>query len=382
MPIELKTPIHHWNDAAASVNVKELFPRHQIKHDAAFLLPNDLPDETVIPVSPSVSLEQIIAKEVESWLKWHHLNRDIVIGLIGTRGDGKSFTGATLSVRDNMIEGETCWSNMEIKCSISVTNNLAARYGRNEGGIVVYQSEKIDKKKLLKLGDEYQGGLIFLDEINMEFAEAMRSTSNTNLYMDRVGQQLRKLKSSLYFTVIHEMWVDSRIRNLTDVFIKCEDTALSKQGLYERRKPGQLFKWVIYTMSRKLTGESYYQTKQTMPPVLIPGKTLWGLIDTNQMQARGNYSYKTDLKDTKTELEIKKSPEVEQHKDKWQWLYDEIQSIHDQGVLSIESRELWHILDIKNRGFTPQQIGLQLNRMGLKKNDDMRHPTYFFNELE
>src|SRR3989304_4249146 len=171
-----------------------------------------------------VTLEAIVAHRVRALLRRFHLGPDWIIGLVGERGTGKSLGGANIPIRDWGMSGAQLWSNMKTKLTVPVDDNIAGRYGL-KGGDVVYEAKPIDRGSLLRLDSRYEGGHLFLDEINLEYGEARRSTSNVNLGTDTLVQQLRKFQCGLTYTVIDEMFVDKRIRDNTDIFIVCKETA-------------------------------------------------------------------------------------------------------------------------------------------------------------
>jgi hypothetical protein len=243
--------------------------------------------------------------ELKPIFKRQHLNREVIIGLVGLRGDGKSGSGAVIALLDYLMNGEPVWSNMAIGVSITVDDATARKWTNGtmkHGGTVTFRSQPLDKEGLLRFDPRYNHGCYFVDEINMEFAEARRAMSNTNLYMDRVAQQLRKYQNSLIYTVINEMFVDSRIRELTDIFIRCEDTALSMEGLAAKKPTGVDFKWTIYPMSGYMLGRerSYYVTKKPLPPVYLHFEPWRGIYNDKQAQGQGKMKYGFNLTEKTT----------------------------------------------------------------------------------
>jgi hypothetical protein len=54
-------------------------------------------------------------------------------------------------------------------------------------------------------------------------------------------------------------------------------------------------------------------------------------------------------------------------RDKWGWLYDGIQALHDEGVEMMDASNLWDYLGLEQRGLNPRMIGQQLSDMGIRK---------------
>jgi len=314
------------------------------------------------------SLRDVIQYEIPAIFRRQHLNRDVIIGLIGDRGDGKTLGGGIIAGCDYLLQNEPCFSNLEINMSFNMDDQTAAKYGL-AGGIVEYQSQKLDMVKFLRFAPEYQGGVFFIDEINIALADARRSMSNQNLWATDVGQQLRKLQSALVYTSIHEMFVESRIRDMTDIFINTKDVALSPEGLAAKKKPGLEFIWTIYPMSRKLTGVSYQESKQTIKATLH-GHRWWGAVNTLQRQDR--QKYKVPLGSSGVNMDIIENPAITMARSKWGWLYKAIKQLHDDGYTEIHSEELWEYLQVRERKLSRIEVGRQLSDMNVKT---WRHTT-------
>lgn len=316
--------------------------------------------ERVIP-----SLKDVVRNEIQILLRQSHLNRDVIIGLIGDRGDGKSLGGSIISICDYMVWDEPCFSNLDININFNIDEQIASEYSV-EPGSVSFHSRPLDMIKFLRFDPEYRGGVFFIDEINVAVADARRSMSNQNIEATDVGQQLRKLESALIYTSVHEMFVEWRIRDMTDVFIVTRDTALSPEGLAMKKPPGLEFEWTIYPMSRKLTGERYQDTKQTMKGTIY-GRRWWGAVDTLRRQDRRKYSVPIGSGTLEeAELDIGESPSITKAKSQWGWLYDAIRNLHEEGYEEISNWELWDYLQINERGILSTEVGKQLARMGIR----------------
>jgi hypothetical protein len=165
-------------------------------------LTSEKPVSITTPAKPLATrddvLRLIVGLKLDPILRRQHLKREVIIGLVGLRGDGKSGSGAVIALLDYMLNNNPVWSNMAIRTAIRVEDETAISMTHgvlHHGGVVTYTSQELDKEGLLRFDPSYHEGCYFIDEINMEFAEARRSMSNTNLFMDRVAQQLRKYKN-------------------------------------------------------------------------------------------------------------------------------------------------------------------------------------------
>lgn len=299
-----------------------------------------------------LSLNDIVQYELPPLFRRQHLNRDTVIGLIGDRGDGKSLGGSIIALFDYMLQNEPCWSNMKIKVVFDIDNAIAGKYGL-EGGQAIFESKPLNKYKFLNFDPEYQGGVFFIDEFNIWLADARRAMSNQNLIASDIGQELRKLQSALIYSSLSEMFVENRFRDNTDVYIESQDTALTPEGLVQRRRPGTDFMWTVYPMSRKLTGWRYADKYQTLPPIYFHGKRWWGIIDTLERQKRVKYS--VDMGTTRANFEIEEDPAIIEAKSKWDWLNPIAKELYADGRKYIPCQEVINRDEAQKREI-PQHI--------------------------
>jgi len=331
----------------------------------------------------ALSLPDLVKYSVRALIRRFHLNRDWIIGLIGERGSGKSLGGANIAIRDFMMNGEPCWSNMDIKLQVDVEDESAARYGL-PGGTVTYEAEHIEKQGFLALDSRYEGGCLFFDEFNLEYGESRRSSTNVNLMTDRAIQQLRKMQCGLIYTVLNEMYVDTRIRENTDVFIRCSDIAYKAGNLQERMQQGAVFEWMIYPISTKFAGQggTYKETNQALGPYQVELKHLWDAIDTYQRQAVGATKYSENK--TLMPIQIKEDPAVVADKSRWGWLDDAITRFFDRHAtdgefIEIASLDFANELDVPKElwGATAAQIRRRIKDIEVTGRGSGRYPTRY-----
>ena len=275
----------------------------------------------------TVSLTEIVKHTVRALFRRFHLNRDWIIALVGDRGSGKSLGGGNVAIRDFAMNDEPLWSNMKIGLGVDVPQSLSAQFG-TESGLVIYQSEHIEKQSFLALDGRYEGGCLFFDEFNLEYGEARRSSANVNLMTDRAIQQLRKLQCGLIYTVLSEMYVDTRIRENTDLFIRCSDVAFKPENLRQKMRQGVQFEWLLYPMTSKLfgLGQTYADTNKAIGPIQITMGHLWDSIDTYERQAVGKMKY-TDSKELMP-MSIEENPEEVKIKNRWGWLHESLNKFY------------------------------------------------------
>lgn len=301
-------------------------------------------------------LRRIPGKYIDSIIFREHLDRELVLGTIGERGGGKSATCAVLGIVAFMMSGKPVWSNMKIKLDLEIENAMARENHLNYGGVVHYESLPLEKEALLKLDDTYRGGCLVIEEINVQYSNVRRFMTNTNINFNEVCQQLRKFRTSLFYNVIDEMFIDSQLRSLTDIFISTYDTAFDLDALTKHKQTGLDFNWKIFPMSGYLQGEQgrYIHTKKTLKACFHFGP--WrGVFDSFRHQEKGIYSRST--KDLNAELTIESSPETLQQDKEWAWLETKIITLRNNGVEHMEGWEL------------AEYIGCPLNdrmKMGLR----------------
>lgn len=278
-------------------------------------------------------LKQIVRLQFPYMLYHEYLNRETVCGAIGDRGGGKSAFSAVWALINFMFDDKKVWSNMTIRYGVKISDEMAREFTGGllkTGGMVVYESLPLDKDILLTLDETYHDGCLVIEEINVQYSNARKFMTNTNVNFNELCQQLRKFKTSLVYNVIDEMFIDVQLRSLTDFFVKTYDTAFEITAMESRKATGQDFSWKIYPMSSYLAGEEnkYVRTKKPLPPAVFHFTPWRGLFDTTKHQEKGIYS------------QSKSSKEINDYMDQWQWLAEKAKLIRDNGYQVIEPWQL------------------------------------------
>lgn len=315
-------------------------------------------------MAKALSLNDIVQYEIAPLFRRPHLTRKPKIGIFGLPGEGKSTLMAIIAYIDFMVANEPIWSNIVIKNTLDISDNIASTYGL-KGGKVAHEARKLDFDKMYRMDKDYRFGGYAIDEININIADALKSTTNANFYFNQVDQQLRKDRNGLLYTSIHEMWVDYRVRDVTDIMIKCYDTALSPDGLAAEKQEGVDIEIWIYPMSRMLTGYTYGDTGEKLGPYYLHTKQWWGIFDTYQKQETGKKYARDVFKNSPSTLEVGKNQIAVEEYSKWGWLYDFIQGLREEGIKSITNYDLFDYLAPQLEHYTKSQIGQQLSSMGL-----------------
>lgn len=213
----------------------------------------------------------------------HLRGRPIVRGYIGPRGSGKSVNGSRATVVEYMIKNKRVWSNILLEFA-HIKN----------GRISIKRSESLDKLDLIQLDQTFNDGLLFIEEINMEVADAYRAVSNKNLGFSYILQQLRKRQLDIIWNAQSENHVDTRLRFQTDIFVKCQDLKLIPG--HKNVGTGELSICKAYDYSGIVTGNVNSKAGFIEPfrEWTAWNKPWWNIYDTNKMQGIENEISQTD----------------------------------------------------------------------------------------
>ena len=321
---------------------------------------------------PSVAKGEITHEDVLRLIPQHyidslflrsHLDRELVLGTVGDRGAGKSATDAVVGIVSFMLAGKPVWSNMKIRCDIQIDDAVAREYGLKYGGVVHYESLPLEKAALLKLDETYRGGCLVIEEINVQYSNVRRFMSNTNVDFNEVCQQLRKFKTSLVYNVIDEMFIDSQLRALTDIFISTYDTAFDLDSLANHKQTGVDFRWKVFPMTGYLAGEQgkYSVTHKSLPPIYFHFAPWRGVYDSMHHQEKGVYSQSTKDRNKALAMGItaESSPEMIEETNEWGWLGDKARELRNKGTKELVAWQLWQHLELAEHGIHPSQTDFQ-----------------------
>lgn len=293
--------------------------------------------------------EVIIYKLIELYLPWRCFSVgrfeaiQLVIGLIGHRGAGKTASAAFILFFDYLLRQKPVFSNVPLDA------------------VVRYRDIEIElHSQPWKVGDNLaekaseNGGAVFLDEINMVAAEGSRYMAGANLEWANALQQVRKFGLDVLWTCQSWSWVDSRTRWQTDFLLEVRDALNSKE--YNAVCPGDKALWSVYALSG-LTGDfdlSYetnhryitqYETWTGMQWI----RPIWPLYPTKMRQ--GEVSYLDEFKKSKTAA--RREQEYDFMVAREMPLRKFVENMGDFD--SIMSSDLWRIVGING----PEDAGLR-----------------------
>jgi hypothetical protein len=160
--------------------------------------------------------------------------------------------------------------------------------------------------------------------------------------------------------VIHEMWVDNRLRDMTDLFIKCEDPAFTVKGIRDKKRPGVDSNWYIYDMHGYRTGIPYATSHKVYGPVPFHIKDWWGIWDTEEYQSTGAGKYSVNMDDS----------DEEEAKQDLSWLDQALTDImgeyQDKGMQKVPVADLLMQLEVPRemRKFIKTELKERLRYLG------------------
>lgn len=274
--------------------------------------------------------------------KWNLLP-DFKCGVIGSPGSGKSLSAGLICLRDHMMCGETCWSNLFIKATLPITEKVEKvikEYEDFTGQVikrepVIYQSEQLDPALFLSENPPYRNGVVCVDEVNIEIADAYRATMNQSLAASDTIQLFRKMRSALYVTCISETYMPPRLRENIDSYIRTRDFAFINTSERYGQPQGNDIQWSMFNITERYAGvdNRYPQLKDPFFTATIDSHSMWGIVDTWERKKRrkyvhalfdrsqeGNAEAGLDNLADDAEVEISQSATVEDEKDTWGWL--------------------------------------------------------------
>lgn len=298
-----------------------------------------------LTVKDVVMLHCISSPGMTIFRKWN-LGRDVIYVFIGDRGSGKSVSGGTICMRDNLMVGEPVWSNLQVTATLPINDDLELLIREYESFTgqqikrqpAVYRSDELDPAKLLSNEPPYRGGMILVDEMNIELADSLRSTMNQALATSDLVQLLRKLQSGIVGSCISEMFLPPRVREATDVYIRTHDYAFINESERYGQRQGVDYEWSVFPVTGKLAGYShrFSETKEPWAKLRLHGKGMWGIVDTLQRKERHKHVSKSlyAMEEEEAEknlaeapladidMKILQSEVVKSDNEEWGWLYN------------------------------------------------------------
>lgn len=308
--------------------------RHEFSLDKHLASVSDIELAYIECMRQGFTEDKLIQRLIDNYLPIRYFKAgdyertDMVIGLCGHRGSGKTVGAVGIGLFDYLLRGKDVWSNVPIE--VKVCYKKASR---------VYATKDVEQVDLLDLEGGYKGGMVLADECNLSFASAYKTMSNPNQDFAGMVQQIRKRHMSVVWTAQSFMSVDKNLRWQTDFMVGCRDQHLSGRD----NVMGNKSEWRIYDIGG-LTGEYSLEYELSHPYItqfLVwegdhYNHPLWWAYDSYVLQG-GNYiaEYRAAKAnqgaDIKQELVIGKENEARKY----------IQQLKAQGRVEFWAAELW-----------------------------------------
>lgn len=249
----------------------------------------DLPDIDVmynIMVKIGYSQERIIDELLKIYYRYRNFKVDylaeseLTLGFIGYRGTGKSASIAKVVIEDFLLPGKRAWSNMPIE--VEVIYREAKK---------VFRSEPVPKIKLIEGDDDIRNGVMVLDEVNMEVAEATRYMASTNLEFSNQLQMIRKKGLDVIWSAQNWQTVDARLRWQSDFIVLCSLKKPEHKGIFSD--------WRVMDstgLSGRLDFDIEMRSHVLLDKIVQQGRTFirpyWTAYDTHKLQGQEAYNLK------------------------------------------------------------------------------------------
>lgn len=305
----------------------------------------------------------------------------IVLGFIGMRGSGKTCSAVMVAVSDFLLRGMPVWSNVPI--TVRVVYRDAEK---------IYTSNNLDDLDMLDLTEDYGGGCVLYDEVNMEAAESTRYASGANLKFAYAMQQIRKRQLSLIWTCQGWSWIDNRLRWQTDFCIACRDAGLEKKK-YDTNGIGDKAVWRVHDLSGTSGKFDYdyelrhrYLTDYLISSMLVWLRPWWHAYNTGQLQGQRDYireykvaqAQKEKSENNKIILPRGISSELPEQTITLDEAVDTIIATSDNG--RIYCNRAWECLNTNDRALQTK-VGRIFNSRGYEKSGNSKY-GYYWKKIE
>jgi hypothetical protein len=209
-----------------------------------------------------------------------NLMRDMMVGITGPRGAGKSNTNTFLAIK-KMRMGKQCWSNVPISFFVR----------EEDGGLTYYESMPLDVEKFSNFSPELRNGVVSIQELQY-YVEARTSGRLQNRSMGYGIMQIRKTANSFFYDVQDQSWVDKRFGWSNDTDIECKDAAKLNVdidgelpgGMFDEwhyLKEGAVSLWKIWDTSGISTGIPSKESHEPIGEFQFDAWWFWGASPTH-----------------------------------------------------------------------------------------------------
>jgi len=233
------------------------------------------------PFSAYIDYRVFLGPNLEGYGRGLSLHKDLMGGIHGARGSGKSeFLSFLLAKK--MVSGKPVWTNFPISFYVIEPNDE----------LTYYESMPLDFKKFYAFSPEVRRGAVGITELQY-YVEARTSGREQNRIATYQIMQLRKTALSFLYDVQNRAWVDKRFGWSNDFDIEISDVAKMN---YDRSdifslppqtkehgilREGAVCRFTLEDTSGVLTGTSYRKNHRLIGPYQFFGYNIWDIYPTN-----------------------------------------------------------------------------------------------------
>jgi hypothetical protein len=270
---------------------------------------------------------------------------NLVLGLVGGRGAGKSCGAAGIGIYDFLLCGMPLISNMDIQ--VRVRYKTVAK---------IFKSQNLSLVNLVNVKDQsnmYRDCCLVVDEVNLEMGDARRSMANKNLNFSFALQQLRKRKLHIIHTAQSEMHCDERVRFQTSMYISCKDAAYN-DGLPQPGSLGRKAHWKLYDTSGVVNGEITDDKRMVIKEWDFHNTPFWNSYNSWEIQTGDD-----DACPEASDIVIKDTPELAALKTENRTAQQIVDYISGLGIKKVYKDTIWDSLGITDTS-TRTSVGMRL----------------------
>lgn len=225
------------------------------------------------PYTAHIDYRLFLGPRIEGKKHGLSLDRDLVGGIHGPRGSGKSETLSYL-VAKKMRAGQPAWTNYPISFYVI----------EEDGSETYYESMPLDMDKFYAFSSEIRKGVVAITELQY-FVESRTSGKEQNRIASYQLMQIRKTALSFLYDVQNPRWIDNRFGWSADFVLNCSDVAKLDYDLgFTGRtlREGEFIHWKLRDISGILTGKPYSdEFPIEYGPYQFPGSKWWDIYPTH-----------------------------------------------------------------------------------------------------
>lgn len=256
------------------------------------------------PFTAVISHERLLGPNLNGYGKGFGLHKDLLGGIHGSRGSGKSeFLSFLLGKK--MRSGKPVWANYPISFFVI----------EEDGGVTYYENLPLDLNKFYAFSPLVRNGAVGVTELQY-YVEARTSGKKQNRVASYQIMQIRKTALSFLYDVQDRGWVDKRFGWSNDFDLECTDIAklpYNRQSLhgfppkvfdeYGCLREGAYVRFLFEDTSGFATGVPFRKNPIQHGPYQFAGHNFWDIYPTHFIvdayEAMNSYKEKNDKLEAK-----------------------------------------------------------------------------------